>query len=478
MTNEQLKKCYIQAAEAFYNGKPLVMSDREYDELEKKVLSIYPDFDIKTYITFHQQGATIQHHAHLPSADKSADESRNWNILNSYGDFVTTKYDGCSIIAYYRDGEPYQIVTRSNDVSGKNQFDKLINKVLHHVDKDITEIYYEATTNLSVGDRGKANGLINSKYKQEEVDKYLTLNPFGCWSENKDAVRKFMQSFVRLISKEEMQFIIDNGQLPDGTPADGVVSFNVENNSLMIRKIYNNGSAYSKITGHRMTFSDSTLTQSVVCKIEKVFLDGANISNVKMGPINTIKKLGLGLGAEVEVIRTKKVIPYIQRVVKPSNDFSDIKCSCGHELITVGQDLFCRNPECYLMNKAMTERFCTVLFPEKTFAAITNKNYNNDKFLSEIKAHIETLEHVDTLKQRIATLGASEVFYLIKIPRFDIDKKIRDIVTFERKVKSTDTLKEKIALFLPYCSDLQKELVKLYLERLYFVLSGLNLQLR
>ena len=98
MTNEQLKQEYIKAAEAFYNGELLRMSDREYDELEKKVLAIYPDFDVKAYVTFHQPGLTIEHHAHLPTADKSADEERTWEVLNTYGDFVTTKYDGCFFV--------------------------------------------------------------------------------------------------------------------------------------------------------------------------------------------------------------------------------------------------------------------------------------------------------------------------------------------------------------------------------------------
>ena len=477
MNKDEIFDKYIKAAEAFYNGKTVLMSDEDYDNLEKEVLKDKPDFNVRTYITMHQQGIDMKHHAHFLPYTKSTDKSITWDVLNSYG-FITPKYDGSSIVLYFREGKCYQIISRADDKVGKNQYDKLINKVnqlFSDIDPTITEVFCEAITNLKWGDRSKANGLINSKYLQSEVDEKLELMPCECYSPDLNVRIDFMKKYTHLVSKDEMDYIIENGKLENGIPVDGVVAYNPETYTLKMRKIYNNGSAITKITGHTLTYSEKTMTHSAVCKIAKVFVDGANLSNVKPGPYGTMKKKGLGIGAEVEMIRAKKVIPKVNKVITKSNDFSDIHCTCCKgKLDVIGNDLICKNPECNLMNKTVLNRLFKVLgmdSEKELIIAKFGKDYN--QIIEGIKDYWNFNGNKSEYEDKIIKMNLSQMDKLFGFPRFD-PKKFNDEI--KGKIELETKLSMKLKLMSPKLSKLQKEHSNLLLERVKFIFKLLNLE--
>jgi NAD-dependent DNA ligase len=476
MKKNEIFERYIKAAYNFYNGKPVLMSDEDYDNLEKEVLKEYPDFNVRTYITMHQQGVSMEHHANFIPYTKSVDPSLTWEVLNDYG-YVSPKYDGTSLVLYFREGECYQIITRADDKVGKNQYDKLIDKVnslLFDIDPTITEVFCEAVTNLKWGDRSKANGLINSKYLQSEVDEKIELHPYGCSSPDANVRREFMEKYVHRVDKDEMDYIIENGKLENGIPVDGVVSYNIESNSIKMRKIYNNGSAITKITGHKLTYSEKTMTHSAVCKISKVFVDGANLSNVKPGPYGTMKKKGLGLGAEVEIIRAKKVIPKVNKVIKKSDDFSDIFCTgCNGKLDVIGKDLICKNEDCNKMNRTILNRLFKVLDIEIMKELIIAKYGNSyNQIIEGINDWWRSNKNKSKSVNKLKDLTISQLDILFGFPRFDSKKYNEE---FNSRVRNEERLELKLKILNSKLSKLQKEHSGILLERIKYIFRLLEL---
>ena len=153
---------YNAAKEAYYNGTP-IMSDLEFDELEREL-----GLENKSYVgTRHSLSYTIEHPFIMGSLSKiqikeDANGNVDWpkyvaelaNYINYTGQFsnsvalpliVTPKYDGCSFEAVVNDnGEIISISSR-----GDGEFGKDLSKHLTHlVSKSAKEIYEHIPTGL------------------------------------------------------------------------------------------------------------------------------------------------------------------------------------------------------------------------------------------------------------------------------------------------------------------------------------------
>ena len=82
-----------------------------------------------------------------------------------------------------------------------------------------------------------------------------------------------------------------------------------------------------------------------VMNIEETDLSGAKIKRVTAHHAGMIKKLGIGKGSVIEIIRSGEVIPKIVRVMEKANDISIInKCpSCNKKLVWNNDFLLCTN---------------------------------------------------------------------------------------------------------------------------------------
>jgi len=437
----ELELKFIAAATAFYSGEKLLMNDKEYDEMEKEILKVNPTFDIKRIILSSQAGKKVAHHVKYPSVKAKSTNKLTYDQLTSiYEDrsYILPKYDGCSIVAYYRDGEPYQILTRSTDTVGVDQTGKLLNKVLHNIDPKIDVVFYEAVVNKIHGDRAKANGLINSKYMQSEVDAKLSLIPFGCTSDDVNSIHDFMKNYTSEVSPKDFESIISTGFNSDGIPCDGVVVNNPTLNSIYIMKIHNNGEATTRIRAHSLNFSGVTGTYAPVINIQPVKVDGANLSNVKMGPYATIKSKHLGLGAEVVVVRKNKVIPYITKVITPSDDFNHIlTCpKCSSPMTTLGSDLICTSESCLAKNRWMLNRICNVVLGNAEASVILNASKMNIK---DIKELITVSPDIKSKFESINSIGIDQLVRIFNIPRFN-SKTIPNRSKVDDEIKSVNLI--------------------------------------
>ena len=80
---------------------------------------------------------------------------------------------------------------------------------------------------------------------------------------------------------------------------------------------------------------------------DPVFISGASVSRASGFNAKYIKDNSIGIGAEIEVVRSGEVIPYITGVNNPVIADIPTHCpSCSAELEWSGTDLVCNNPDC------------------------------------------------------------------------------------------------------------------------------------
>ncbi len=85
-----------------------------------------------------------------------------------------------------------------------------------------------------------------------------------------------------------------------------------------------------------------------VLRVAPVSLSGATIRRVTAHHAGMVQRIRPGRGARIEIIRSGEVIPKIERVITPSDDFTiPEQCpSCGGQLNWQNDFLKCRNPAC------------------------------------------------------------------------------------------------------------------------------------
>ena len=85
-----------------------------------------------------------------------------------------------------------------------------------------------------------------------------------------------------------------------------------------------------------------------VMEVAPISLSGATIRRVTAHHAGMVLKEGIGIGTEIEVIRSGEVIPKLERVITPSDDIGvpEVCPACGVELIWQNDFLKCTNPSC------------------------------------------------------------------------------------------------------------------------------------
>ena len=125
-----------------------------------------------------------------------------------------------------------------------------------------------------------------------------------------------------------------------------------------------------------------------VLNVKTINLSGADISNVTGHNAGNIKNLSVGIGAEIEIVRSGEVIPKLLGVLKTGED-ADIPehCqTCNATALMERDFLVCQNAECGAKVEARLLHFFSVLgnvdlFGPRTIAVLVE---NNIKELPEI----------------------------------------------------------------------------------------------
>lgn len=405
MTN---KERLIEIANKYYSGQSTGLTDKEYDELEDLVKTEDPNFNVKDHIVYadglikcrhlypFMQIRKTRHNVH----DNLRDQVKSSNAI------AVPKYDGSSIRAYYCDGKLTNIISRSNEWEGVNQTNKLRNKVITEVPNWVKYIDYELLTSIDdFGDnaRQKSNGLVNSKYLDDEVEKYALAAPFYVNEhEGKSYLERMNEAcqglLVRFDLDELSDFHIDrvkiNGKM---YPIDGIVVYD-DTESDCLNKIFKFYSleAVTTIIDH-VEWNRSNFGYYIPKVIlNPITISGKWVKQVAAGSADVLYSDHLCKGAEVEVVMAGLTIPQINRVLSYPNveDYNEPKCwDCGSEMTRTSKGYRCDCVTCsYNFNKVF-QGFMWNIYSEPEFNNIVNEGVHSvDEYISFLRRSDEFLE--------------------------------------------------------------------------------------
>lgn len=475
----------IKAANNYYNGRDTGLTDFEYDYLMDYAKNHIKGFDIFDYVQYDEGGeGDYPHSIKIPVFEKK--NYKDFEVIPQIPDdwVLTPKNDGCSIVAYYdAEGKLLNILTRSNELSGKLQTEKLRNKVPNSVNPSIKAILFEAVVSTN---RSKANGLINSKYKQDEVDALLDLRPFDCVLRDRklgyiDRMNLIGVPYCVLTPQQARSLrgqgdepkLIDNGK---EVPVDGIVVYSsVYPDFGMIYKFYTTEGVKTKVTSVNYKRSDETGLITITLGLEPVKIGPITVKNIgNAGNWSTINEKKLGVGSEVKVQLAKLTIPQIKEVLTERTEEPVPICpSCGHKLEPFQGKLICPNLDCEGWEDYFTTRYFNVL----------KERYNKewvDEFTVNGKFGIDMMVRAE-IKTKLTLFSflmiPDYMFYFLKPPKIggkNYDLSLKTAKGYWYSYKPTKLSEGARAIIDSVSSSNQKEYCEMaWTKLLYFVKKAL-----
>lgn len=406
MTEEILNKWnrLIIACKNYYvDSIPTGMLDSEYDELEKKA-ALEDKFYVRDYVfrTFLMGTKTKNSYIERIKKEKVTDKTMLEAISTAESNlgkklYCDLKYDGSSLAIYLDPltGIPRRVVTVGNlnlDDFGVDQTWKLIKFLPSRFPKGIVAIQAEALVDIdrfNDGDperaRQKANGLINSKYCDDEVNNLLTIRAYRYYTDETVTGLKLRNSDYRevLRSFPTVKSVIDGHVL--FAPADvwtvdelkALPGFcELDRTSTSTGTFLNDGWVLYDSCGicqGALKYSGAGLGDAVIkttvrgikwnnqnpkgkdswsanVEIDPVVIKGTTIRKPSAGSVGKMVKNNITPGAEVSIILANSTIPMVGDVFSQGNgNFMWPTCSCGYKMSEVdvySSNLKCGNPLC------------------------------------------------------------------------------------------------------------------------------------
>ena len=395
---------YLDAIKAYYSGETPIMSDFEFDQLESeltKVLSCEAPsemsgkfFDSLLYrnakYTMHKETQTEAESSEgashegtsvsLISLHKIKDDNEvpdNVKLLNELKKFfrqflelnkyaakfsIAPKFDGCAlkIVWDLQTKEIKNIQSRGGlDVTALLSNNADIRKTIEFgqaivcgeliCKRSIFDLMYSENY---ANPRNFVGSLIKQKSIESSVVDSLSFIPYSngieqlgeCWNDMQ------LRDGLRL-SNYRAFFTTDSGW--NDYEQDGlVVSVRLEGHTLTSRPVKDNyplnmvaikfkpKSIIVKVTDIEWNQKKSGKLIPTVC-IQPTKLDGSVISRTAGFNYGYIKTNHVGVGSEIEIIKSGDIIPYIVRTIKPSNDIPMPDCEYrinGIHLIGINTD--------------------------------------------------------------------------------------------------------------------------------------------
>lgn len=404
----KLQEQIMKASQAYYTNGSSLISDEKFDMMLDQLKEEDPESPLLTDVGHGYDvaldttpGEKIRHkYGNAGSLPKCHD----WKeySLGMKPDSITKidsslKLDGMSIVLYYQASHLELALTRGSGegsvgINITNKVRKIDSSLLTlNGDKSFTgairgEIVmsydnfekFEAIHEGAKNPRNSAVGLINSKDTLDSDLAFLdivTYNVVGCDAnqlnndfKNYSTMHRWLTEnmnnvvYSEIVDIDEDNFEDIMASLRDkwyGTyPADGIVlmkeSANISNNSEGDFYITHDGiafkyraeSAITTVTGVEWNLSK---TKYLIPRVnfETVELSGTNVSWAAGNNALAIKDRGIGIGSEIEVLKSGEIIPFIEDVIKRVCPELPTHCPCcNSELVWEGVHLACPNREC------------------------------------------------------------------------------------------------------------------------------------
>lgn len=366
-----LKNEVIRAFKAHELGQELLMSDKLYDSKLAIIKQNDPEFNIFDYQEFNpDEEGRFPHRPGLVDLEKTHIHNIEdyWKPAEN-GEHNLPKWDGSSIAIYYTNGRLSHILSMSDKEYGIDKTERFKSFVPHKVSDNISIIRCECLIDVRDIDnaRGKANGLVNSKYLEDEIEQLACLVAFSGidlngnkipYEELREALRyKFILRdngrpyFICSKLVEELQLLergvagFQDSHYDYQFAIDGVVNYE-QNTALKYDYI---SSAISEVIEVHWNETEREGFFPVL-EIDPVELEGKTITNPSTNGLNNYINQRLGLGAKVEVAFSGTTIPKVVGILEEAEPTLP-KCPyCGRQLRVpddqYGSVLKCSNPHC------------------------------------------------------------------------------------------------------------------------------------
>ena len=472
----------ITAANNYYNGRPTGMTDYDYDLIMNSIKLEFPNFNIFDYVKYDTDSEHAVHPIVIPTFQKVNYDTLKEEVTTDY--VLTPKYDGCSIVAYYRNGELFNILTRSNEVEGVVQTEKLKNKVPSTVNPEIRAILFEA---LTPAHRSAANGLVNSKYKQEEVDKNLFLRPFDCILNTRELGYIDRMNLTGLkyttLTLQESLTLRGQGDEPKlyiedwstDVPVDGIVAYSRTNPSFgRIFKFYMTDAKSSVVTQMHFDQSNDTGFANIVVEFEPVKIGSITVRKAgNPGSWDTVREKKLGIGSQVKIMLTKMTIPYIKENTEYTQEVTPTCPWCGEEYTEFQGKLICSNKDCGFWVDFFMNRYFNILREIKGTEWVDELTVKS-KYDLDMLARCELVSQV---KFSSLLLTPNYLMYILKPPRLGGKFYESKLFDFKRAIaqEKPKTIFEVVDLLIQVMgTNNQKEYIELIWGILQNILIKLN----
>lgn len=424
------------------------LTDKQYDELEKE---------------YGQKGSSlIQSDSKVPNDHKEDSLNKITGVEDFVGEVInqasklkrfilTYKYDGSALRAEYRDGKLYKIISTPDeefclDVTNKFRF-----LFPENVDPEIMFIRGELVVDPDATDesgkkfgqkaRNKANGLVISKYQEDDIRKYAEFRAynleFSNGEYNFDKLIKYLDSLPttdhfkvaeRLTTNDIPNSPIVHTPSGDSVLVDGVV-FYTENSRFAV-KFYFTEIQKTVIKDIQWGYNEKNGGYTPTYIIEPVILNDKRIGKVATGGVPNMISNG-GIGTETYVILSKMTIPkiYTNNTYEPNivdGNYGDLRCTCG-TLMDLRKDLYgsnlrCSNPQCTRRIQSKKSRYDASEGWEYNLNEVLGLDRFKVKELSE-----DVISELDDLKNLMSIEARAKVFCKIMETNFkltDLQKKL------------------------------------------------------
>lgn len=384
-----LEQLYIQAKEAYYLGES-IMSDDEYDQIEKQLLlmgSIVPMSvganDRKAKYTHPSPMLSLSKYQASIAGTPPTESATQWmkKFSTETVNFeISPKYDGSAANAIYQDGKLLRILTRGNGNKGRDITAAVKHNLPEQIDfVGIVEIRGEVVIKLSTftkkysefkNPRNYVAGVLNRDDNSISVIQDLDFIPLEVKHHLNDDINhisleginakhqpfefkgtqyEFASIYEKMLQyRENSPYQLDGFVIkaPKNMRAEWGENSHDPNWAVAIK--FPPKEAITTIIGISWQYG-KTGEVTPVAVMEPVDLDGTTVSRAALFNYGYLLSKGAFPGATVAIAKSGDIIPQITRVVvQGSKDNLSVpkNCKCGSELHTRGIHLMCENPDC------------------------------------------------------------------------------------------------------------------------------------
>lgn len=407
MDARELEKKIIKCSEDYYRGLPTI-SDDEFDKLVEELKAIDPESKVLGLVGWgynpSKYGQTVKHYAEC----KGISDKRRVlpdHIIDLNDTLIATpKFDGSSVELIYEDGILSKAITRGDGVEGFDVTEKLKYIVPISIPlKNTVSVQGEYLADISKYNeddavRNIASGFLNRKdVTEDECRDFIfiayTLNSDSDTYKKADMLytldllgfdSAFYTIHTSISYKELMEQYVEHYE--GKVLMDGIVINSLNDNSVYCYKV-DNERAKVKVTSisYQLTMRGRV---TPVVNYEPVILSRAVLSRATAHNMRFIYDNNIGIGTELEIIRSGEVIPYISDIIKPTEAVKLTHCPvCGSILEFDGTHERCVNLLCDYKLKYRLINFI-LYFSPKGLASTSVERFieeNNISNIAELK---------------------------------------------------------------------------------------------